>query len=324
MMNCASDCECPQGPKSCRPAHIVTEGDAIDAVEEVAESSESLSRCNKVKLCFERFESLDTEEPRSPLSSGKSEDFGDDFALSGLSKESALDLQHCLLQAFASPGFQKRLHVIARRYRASQGNDPESWKDFKNLVRSFQAEIIPAYGFEASSQGVHDMQRAFVAFENDPDIYVNAAAINEALFSAMKLPDSKKDPTECIGFGRKPGSRVTVMDMLHNLIIAFSGPSFQEEIRKLKVRANFNAGRVEDPRGYYHLPGRAELALPLQQPTLKSYGFSGDKNGVRDMVRSCIPYLADPEVARTFDAVNLKLGMSRAAAENFRELACDL
>ena len=73
------------------------------------------------------------------------------------------------------------------------------------------------------------MQRAFVAFENDPDIYVNAAAINEALFSAMKLPDSKKDPTECIGFGRKPGSRVTVMDMLHNLIIAFSGPSMLDE-----------------------------------------------------------------------------------------------
>ena len=311
------------GKRMCRPAHITTEGHEIDAVKEVAQSSLSsqstVEWSKRFHDTFERCESIDTAEPRSPVSSGKSEDFGFLEEPIHLSKQSALELQHCLLQAFTSPGFQKKLHVIARRYRASYGNDPESWKEFKNLVRSYQSDIIPAYGFEASSQGVRDMQKAFVEFEDDSDVFVNAAAINEALFSAMKVPDStKEDPVACIGFGRKPATKVTIMDLLQNLIVAFSGPSFQEEIIKLKTRANLNARRLDDPQGYYHLPGRAELALPLQQPSLKSYGFSGEKNGVREMVRSCKPYLSDPEVAKAFDAVNMRLGTGKVEKERER------
>ena len=137
---------------------------------------------------------------------------------------------------------------------------------------------------------------------------VNSAAINEALFSAIEMPDGK-DHLVSIGFGRKPLTKVAIMDMLQSLIIDFSGPSFQEEIRKLKTRADCNSRRIEDPNGYYHLPGRAELALPLQRPTLKSHGFRTTKQGVRDMVRTCAPFLSDPEVAKTFDAVNMHPGI---------------
>ena len=279
------------------PAQICTEGPAIDAVKEVAQASLS-SQSTAVEWSrglhdFVRCESVDTTEPHSPASSGKSEDSGIDhepleFGVlqfgAVLSKERALELQQALLQAFSSPGFQKKLHGVARRYRASHGNDPNCWSDFKELVRSYQADIIPSYGFEASGQGVRAMLQAFQPFENDPDIYVNATAINEALFSIMNRPDTSKDHVTSIGFGRKPVTNVAIMEMLQNLIIAFSCPSFQEDIRKLQRRADCNARRAEDPNGYYHLPGRADLALPLQQKTLKKYGFMANKQGVRDMI----------------------------------------
>lgn len=221
-----------------------------------------------------------------------------------------MELQQSLLQAFTSPGFQKKLHVISRRYRAGHGADPESWSDFKKLVRSYQAEILPYYGFAEGSRGVYEMLQAFQEYESDPDVYVNTAAIDEALFSTMQVPDGKALHATCIGFGRKPVTKVAILDMLQSLVIAFSGPSFQEEIRKLKIRADCNSrdSRCEDPNGYYHLPGRSELALPLQRPTLKSYGFRATKQGVCDMVRTCAPYLSDPDVAKTFDAVNMPLG----------------
>ena len=312
-----------------RPAQICTDGHAMDAVKEVAQSSLSSQSTATTALgwstglheYFVRCGSAPTTEPPSPVSS-KSDDsdraeelgeLGEPFGVlqfgARLScKERAMELQQSLLQAFTSPGFQNKLHVISRRYQACQGNDPGCWSDFKKLVRSYQAEIIPQYGFEASGRGVHDMLQAFKAFDSDPDIYVNAAAINEALFSTIQVDGSGKDSHACIGFGRKPATKVAIMDMLQSLIIAFSGPSFQEEIRKLKARADCNARCEEDPRGYYHLPGRADLALPKQRQTLKSYGFRPTKQGVRDMVHACVPYLSDSEVAKTFDAVNMHLG----------------
>ena len=173
-----------------RPAQICTDGQAIDSVKEVAQSSLSSQSTapgwsRKLHDCFVRCESVETTEPPSPISSGKSEDSGDraeealgepfgvlQFGARLSCKETALELQQSLLQAFTSPGFQKKLHAISRRYQACQGNDPGCWSDFKKLVRSYQAEIIPHYGFEASGRGVHDMLQAFQAFESDPDIYV--------------------------------------------------------------------------------------------------------------------------------------------------------
>ena len=295
----------------------------MDAVKEVAQSSLSSQSTATTALGWSTgCGSATTTELSSPVSS-KSDDsdraeelgeLGEPFGVlqfgARLScKERARELQQSLLQAFTSPGFQKKLHVISRRYQACQGNDPGCWSDFKKLVRSYQAEIIPHYGFEASGRGVHDMLQAFKAFDSDPDIYVNAAAINEALFSTIQVDGSDgKDRHPYIGFGRKPVTKVAIMDMLQSLIIAFSGPSFQEEIRKLKARADCNVRYEEDPKGYYHLPGRADLALPKQRQTLKSYGFRPTKHGVHDMVRACVPYLSDPEVAKTFDAVNMHLG----------------
>ena len=76
--------------------------------------------------------------------------------------------------------------------------------------------------------------------------------------------------------------------------------------------------------GYYHLRGRAELALPLQRRILPQYGFQGSRAGVLDMVSHCSQFITDPEVARLFDDINLKLGMTPAACARFRDTACML
>ncbi|CAK9049652.1 unnamed protein product [Durusdinium trenchii] len=80
----------------------------------------------------------------------------------------------------------------------------------------------------------------------------------------------------------------------------------------------------EDPEGYYHLPGRQELALDVQVDVLPSYGFEGNRKGVREMICHCAPYLKDAEVQKRFDAINMKLGMSAAAATRFRLLVQEI
>ncbi|CAJ1350385.1 unnamed protein product [Effrenium voratum] len=300
--------------ESAKPAEI-----CIAPCDKAAEPSPCSSHSTEVgenKLRdFSRANSFESEEP-----------------LSYLSKEAALQLQQGLLAAYTSAGFQKRLHEMSRKFKA-QRVDPHLSADFKLLVRTQQFQILPLYGFDPSEQGVEDMLQAFEEFKDDPDIYVNASAIQEAIFSPWQ--ESHPKAIESIGFARKPGTKVTIMEMLQSLLISFSEPHFQEEIAKLKLDYDALAGRctfanlsqkvsVPDPQGYYHLPGRAELALQLQQPVLTCFGFSPTRGGVCDMVRHCVPYLSDLAVAELFDNINMKLGMSRSAAERFRHLACSL
>lgn len=80
-------------------------------------------------------------------------------------------------------------------------------------------------------------------------------------------------------------------------------------------------GKKEPADGYYHLPGRAELALEVQKEILPMFGFEGSREGVKDMIQHCSRFLCDPEVAILFDATNAKLGMTHAACLRFRTLA---
>ena len=278
-----------------RPATICIEGPDVKDLPSTQSTEVGSSRC------FERCESIDTAEPHSPRSSISEEE-----ELSCLPKDRVLELQREFLGAFTAPDFQMRLSVIARRLQLCPDRETslKCWSDFDQLVQTSSAELISRYDFEASS--IQSVLKSLEAREDDQDIYVNAAAIREALFSTMKLPEQEKAPAECVGFGRKPATKVAVLEMLQRFIIAFSNPSFQEEVIKLKTRADCNAMRVCDPKGYYHLPGRAELALPLQSPILKSYGFHANKHGVHEMVRACSKYLKMTEVAGAVDAVNMR------------------
>jgi len=185
-------------------------------------------------------------------------------------------------------------------------------------------EIIARYGFEPSEDGIEDMMLALKQYEDDADVYVNAMAIEEALYSSRDCLQEKD--TDAAGFGEaavepyKPATTPAIYMLLRSLLLNFSEAWFQESMQKLQRKADARTGRA-DPDGYYHLPGRAELALQVQKRVLPHFGFEGTKEGVADMIRHCAAFLPDPDVAHLFDAINKRLGMSPAACLRFRHLA---
>lgn len=256
-----------------------------------------------------------------------------------LTKEKALELQQKLLESFTAPSFQLKLHELGRKYRASKGTDRAARAGFKQLVRSAQFEVIPEYGFPCSEDGVQQMLKAFQEYQDDSDIFVNSTTIKDALFSeARQYPElAQEDEFAPLGAicGNKPQTKIGILEFLHNLYVRYADPAFQDEIELLKREADQRAGRVlvrgfvepsvtEDPDGYYHLPGRQELALEIQQEILPLFGFEGNRKGMREMIRYCAPYLDDLEVQKKFDAINLKLGMTPAAALRFRKLVQEI
>ncbi|CAE7939485.1 unnamed protein product [Symbiodinium sp. KB8] len=253
-----------------------------------------------------------------------------------LTKERAITLQLELMAAYGTPAFQKELHEIGRRYGTSSKLRSELCK----LVRRIQLDIIPRYGFDGSEEGVHSMLRSFKALEKDPDIEVNDVAIKE-LLSLEVPPMEMNEKNKLIA---RPVTKHRIMDLLRVQLIEFSKATFQADVEELKKCADYNSGRVfnpsrpmeqgfEDPDGYYHLEGRAELALLVQTRLLPQYGFAPSKAGVQDMIRPglssvsvghCAPFVRDPDVANLLDRVNEKLGMSPAACHRFRELVAQL
>ena len=97
-------------------------------------------------------------------------------------------------------------------------------------------------------------------------------------------------------------------------------PGFQHAIVKLKRKADLE----QACDGYYHLSGRAELALTVQRRILPSFGFPGSRAGVLEMVLHCTKFLEDrdnDEIAKLWDDINSKLGMTQEACRRFRESA---
>jgi len=324
--------------QKCRPTEICTDFTGAPDDEQELTLTGVLRADSKADIAASPA-SVETGTP-SPASSHKSDsetsivDLQEDrLAVPVLAKETALDLQQSLLAEFTSPSFQKTLHELARKYRATHGRDASSRAAFKNLVRTHQYRVLPRYGFESTDEGVEAMLKAFVAFQGDGDVFVNTMSINEALFNASKdlEPPSEEVDVEGAPYGSLPTSKTAILGLLQNLLIAYSEPWFQEEIENLKHEADVAAGRVktslwqsiveEDPAGYYHLPGRSELAMEVQVDILRDHGFEGNTKGVRDMICHCSSYLSDLEVAKLFDSINMKLGMSKAAAKRFRSLA---
>eukprot|EP00439_Symbiodinium_sp_Y106_P030564 s2123_g3.t1 len=265
--------------------------------------------------------------PEGPLGEQPSETLG-------LTKERAITLQLELMAAYGTPAFQKQLHEIGRRHGTLGVQS-----SLRGLVRRIQLDIIPRYGFDGSEEGVHSMLRSFKALEKDPDIEVNDVAIKE-LLSLEVPPMELNEKNKLIA---RPVTKHRIMDLLRVQLIEFSKATFQADVEELKKCADYNSGRVfnpsrpmeqgfEDPDGYYHLEGRAELALLVQTRLLPQYGFAPSKAGVQDMIRPglstisvghCAPFVRDPDVANLLDRVNEKLGMSPAACHRFRELVAE-
>jgi len=236
-----------------------------------------------------------------------------------LSESRALSLQTELLIAFTAPGFQKKLHVLVRLHKDSGATDAEYHLSLRKLVRTEQIPIIVKYGFKPSEEGVIDMLQDMEHFKDHHGIYVNSEAIKEALFSpSIPAPSLVTQEVEIFD---KPTSKVEVLDLLCNLHKGYSQPQFQAALENLKYFATdsrYEAG------GYYHLPGRADLARQIQVDVLPLWSFGTSNEAMNEMISLCANYLMDPEVAIQFDAINSKLGMTPTACQRFRKLAVGL
>ena len=250
------------------------------------------------------------------------------MASPSLTKERAVELQMELMAQYGAPTFQNQLHALGRTH------EPGSSKFRSGLckmVRRVQLDVIPRYGFSASDEGVESMLVLFRSLAKDPDIEVNGVVINDML--QMKVAPMETNHNNRIV--EKPLSKYRLLDMLRCQLIEFSQVKFQTDVEELKKCADYNSGRVfdpakplerafEDPEGYFHLEGRADLALRVHKLLLPRYGFEPSKEGVQDMIRHCAPFVQDPEVANLLDRVNEKLGMSAAACRRFRQLIAHL
>jgi len=235
-----------------------------------------------------------------------------------LSKTQALSLQTELLKAFTAPAFQKKLHELVRLHNAAATRSPAYRVAFQKIVRIEQIPIFKGYGFKASEEGVVDVLQEFERFGDDADIFVNSEAIKEALFSPF-TPAPSVEPQG--NWFLKPTSKGGIFELLRCLHQSYSRPEFQADVHRL---LKSEAGARCAAAGYYHLPGRAELAVPIQETVLPHYGFEASSKGVHEMIVLCAPYLMDPDIVGLFDAINGKLGMEPAACERFRKLVIDL
>jgi len=245
-----------------------------------------------------------------------------------LSHDEALALQTELLRDFSSPDFQKKLHELARKHNVKEGHRNDTYRAaFQQLVREVQFSILPRHGFEASEEGVEAMLAAFKPLlESDQDIFVQSVAINDALSSACPIGKTVQAPFAPAE--NKPQSVVRVVGLLRRQLVLFSLAHCQTRIMHLKAVDAVHRRRLpmchKDPQGWYHLPGRAELALRYQGPFLLAFGFEDNRGGVQDMIVHCAKFLKHDEVASLMDAINEKLGMSPAACLRFRKLAGSL
>ncbi|CAK9038024.1 Lysosomal Pro-X carboxypeptidase [Durusdinium trenchii] len=230
-----------------------------------------------------------------------------------------------LLAAYTSARFQKKLQAMARQQGVAKSgvHEPEFQEALKSLLRKPQMEIISRYGFRASREGIEEMQLELRLLEEDGDIYVNRVAIEEALLGPFEDLTQEVEP-----HSGQPSTKQGVYLLLRSLFLGFSEAWFQEALVKLQLKKDKaesrNAQARPDPDGYFHLPGRAELALEVHQKILPRFGFDATKEGVSDMIRHCAGFLQDPEVANLFDAINRKLGMSPSACVRFRRCCYDL
>jgi len=230
-----------------------------------------------------------------------------------LSKARALALQNELLAAFSAARFQKKLNELVRECGDGKDSKASYHSALKRLIRREQLQVIPRYGFDASDEGVTEMLAAFQAFEEDSDVYVNSVAIQEAL-QQRKIPSPRN---ECVRQVETADCKTFVILLLRAQLVAFSHPAFQKSIRALKAKATTSDG-------FYHLPGRAKLALDVQKLILPRFGFEPSREGVQAMIGHSAQFINEPEVAVLLDSINSRLGMDATACHRFRDMVSSL
>jgi len=280
--------------------------------------------------------------PSSPTTAG-SPTTASDSSETQLDKDTVLLLQRDLLELFASPTVQRKLREIHSsgvtwrvKWRMLLGcwlsqiqiiNERLGPVNVKSppleaiLHSKEQQKLHEKYGLDTSFSELKDLISIWKDLETDPDVYVNHAAIQEALgFSMVKDPDIQMP----IGY-KAPFNKQSLLRLMKSLLRSYSEPDFSKAIEDLKSRADASKeGAKIQKDGYYHLPGREAVAFAVQEQLLPCFGLPASKDGVKEMVQHCAKHLDDTEVAQLLDAINSKLGMSSNACERFRKMCKDL
>ncbi|CAE7649463.1 pksJ [Symbiodinium microadriaticum] len=142
--------------------------------------------------------------------------------------------------------FQKKLHELERARIFGRSG----LKRFESILSTATSHVPKCFAPGMASTPVNQVEQMLAAFEafkedsmaswynfQDPDIYVNSIAIK-------------------------------VIQLLRAQLVAFSHPAFQKSIRALKLKA------ADSEEGFYHLAGRAQLALTVQRLILPRLGMT--------------------------------------------------
>lgn len=223
-----------------------------------------------------------------------------------LEKDEALALQNDLLENCTTLEVQNELNKVWRQHK------PESLQADKASVEVFYSvltEVIPKHGFLASEVGIEAMTDAFRPLLLDLDVQV-----------LWRLIDTAMSPLACGRHMPKPGAgsrertKLDVIHVLRALLETFSTQEFQNQVLALK-----EASHVDDCDHWFHLAGRAELALSVQRHILPKYGFEGTCKGVHVLISYVTRHIMDVEVWGLYNAVNEKLGMQPNAIRRARQ-----
>lgn len=221
-----------------------------------------------------------------------------------ISSDEAMEFHNELLESVTAPLFQKKLSEL---YRSHKTSSYEFARQFSELAGAQMEGSFKKYGLPTSKL---DLGRTFLAlgsFFADEDAQAVLSSIDEALFGAERSSPGS-------------GPRLdAVVGALRQQLAGFSSASFQNEIRHLQEKA------VDDKaEGYFRLPGRAELALGVQQEVLPAFGFEGSRRGVHALLAHASQLGRIAHVAGLLDAINAQLGMEVRARRQFRSRISEL
>lgn len=212
----------------------------------------------------------------------------------------ALALESELLAAYSAPKFQRQLGELRQRREKGEFS-PRG--EFKTLVRSAQADVLPKYGYGLTDESVAEMLRYLDAMRADPTVDLLAGLVEERLFGKAR------DHPASAQAWLQPGDAVV---LLREQLEA-PGALPQEACRPPASQTSAWAGGPEARRP----PGDgSELARPPQRSeALRRFGFQASHGGVRSMMAECAKHAAVPEVARLLRALSLRLAERPDAAD---------
>ncbi|OLQ14077.1 Protein strawberry notch-like 1 [Symbiodinium microadriaticum] len=214
-----------------------------DDVEEASRGVVTIHICHVVPLAAEDFPKTTSGKiQRSKLKQALQD--GQDSDKSGwVLLQSAPSCGSRIAQAAR---FQKKLHELERARIFGRSG----LKRFESILSTATSHVPKCFAPGMASTPVNQVEQMLAAFEafkedsmaswynfQDPDIYVNSIAIK-------------------------------VIQLLRAQLVAFSHPAFQKSIRALKLKA------ADSEEGFYHLAGRAQLALTVQRLILPRLGMT--------------------------------------------------